>query len=317
MNRFFLHVGYPKTGTTTLQLNLFRNHQQLHSFREQYKQIENVKKEICKNISPEIRSMKNNVKEVVGNSDKKVGVYSEEVFTSNLKNRGPDSINRSSVAKRLRKVFRFRNIDTEVIIVIREQKSFLISLFQFYYHKYKSLGYKSIDDLVRNGTEKNDRRAYKILSWPLYFDTINSYKNCFGKSNVHILLYESMKKNQEEFVAKLSNIMGINPNESVQLLESSTDRNVIGTNTERRAPSKMYHRLSVFKSTYLSNIGSVRSFAIGRWFVDWMKKGGSKISLSETSRSRLNTFYVENNRKLEKEFGLPLRENGYSVSGAD
>jgi hypothetical protein len=273
-----------------------------------------LKKEVYKKRNFEREFCSEVVYESIKDISKKTGVYSEEVFTGNLERRSPDGIDRSIVAKRLAEIFgSIGEMSTEVILVIREQRSFLLSAFTFWYHNYKSMGYETLDDIVKFGSEGSDKTAQNVLSWMRYFKTIEAYHENFGEENVHVLLYEDLAEDENLFVRHLSRIMGIDADKSEQLIDSSTDRNVTKTDGARRAPGKVYHWLSTFKSTYLSRVGSVRNYPLGQWVINWLKSG-REVSLSESSISRLQAFYGEDNRKVEDEFNLKLSEHGYLIS---
>lgn len=315
MKKVFVHVGYPKTGTTSLQSNLFSRHSQIFDFREEVDGVGNIRKNICNSASLDFRHLHCRVKKEIKKSSKDVIVYSEETYTGNLEHISPEGINRCTVASRLSNIFEQENVSKKVLIVIRRQQSILLSAFSFWYHTYKEMGYADVDRLIFKAVEESESTAKGILSWLFYLETVRGYINSFGENNVHVLLYEDMKSDTESFVRHLSSLMGIDGDESARLMESSTDRNVTQTDTGYQAPSKMYHWLSTLKSRFFPNVGSLRSVILGQWFLNWVRAGRtSEITLSESSVSRLRTLYGNNNRKLQEELNLPLEEYGYYIA---
>ena len=313
MERLFLHVGYPKTGTSSLQSALFADHSQICDLRTQFPGIQKLRRAVCSDPMLDTRSIRRKVGSWVSSRPEHVGVYSEESFTNNYEIMGDDSITRKVIAKRLHDIFANSHVSTEVVVVIRRQQDILISAFTFWYYTYQKMGYSDLNEMIRMSTQKSKSKAHLVLSWFKYFETINEYRKRFGYDNVHVLMYESMDKEMKEFIRCISDILGINAKQSINLMNNSPDRNVTKTTEGYRVPSKMYHWVSVLKSRYLPNARSFRNFAVGRWLIDWLRGDGSEVSLSQESCHRLQNLYGEDNRKIEEKFGVPLGENGYYV----
>jgi hypothetical protein len=104
MGNVFLHVGYPKTRTTSLQTGLFQEHNQIVDVRSNVSGMDKIHKQICKKLSFRSGLAVERIEKIREREDT-ARIYSDERFTANLENTAPASITRSTVAHRLYNVF--------------------------------------------------------------------------------------------------------------------------------------------------------------------------------------------------------------------
>jgi hypothetical protein len=122
----------------------------------------------------------------------KIPVLSHERLSGNPISGGFDS---TLVAKRLHGYFP----DAKILIVIREQKSWLLSS----YLQYLTVG--GNQRLKKYLNTQYDGRLPGFSSHFIEFHRlINHYQDLFGKDKVLVLPYEMLKSGQSEFIKKLS-----------------------------------------------------------------------------------------------------------------
>lgn len=311
MMSLFLHVGYPKTGTSSLQRNLFGGHSQIFSLRSQIDNLSQVRKAICRGPNAQLAHYRASLAPVIGSAPVETAVFSEEGFTSNFANAADEGVNAGDVARRLATVFPPDDYDTRVLLTIRKQQDILKSAYTFWYHLYEEMGYETLDALVAAGVEGSEP-ARGILAWFRYANTVNAYVEAFGKDRVSVLLYERFDTEPRSFLTDLSHRLGVDVNEALRLMNERLTYNASRTGDTYYQPTRIYHVLSSLKSTYLPNAPSIRRTWLGKKLVQFLKEGrGREIDYSADSLRRLRSFYQASNRRLVEAYDLPLREWDY------
>jgi len=228
MNKeLIIHVGYPKTATTTFQENLIyklsnldkinlliasneviKNFKLNNSILINYiyhyiiynKWHDNIKNELDK-----IEEKKNKFKFIFSNET--LSIFSEQ-----------DKINRNRVIlsntifnnpKRIKKIFKNSFNKIKIVIIIRCQQKFVESIYKEWFpYISKTTDIKKFEDFAKIYTKpKNVRCGYLN-----YYKVIVNYQKVFGKKNVKILFYEDLIYNKNNFISNLSNILKIKKN---------------------------------------------------------------------------------------------------------
>ena len=304
-----VHIGFPKTGTTTQQKHLFNRHTQVAYLGKPYPD-EILKNEIIKLVMEESLTYNGSVlKEYVArqaakedNGGKKLLVLSDEILVSASKAR-----DKGVVANRIKDVF----APAKILVTIREQLEMLKS------------AYVNSGRLLKHVPPKYKGRAITFTEWLemcwdnpdrnyigniRYADTIDYYAGLFGKENLCVLLFEEFISNKEAYTRKLSEFLAIDAQEALQLLE--------GHHENPRLPqSQLDLELS---SSRWGNPGShpLISGLLRRWYrVKGFFKGDEKarVKMLPPWEERLKDYYRAGNRKLRETYNLPLQEYGYSV----
>lgn len=231
--QLFLHIGYPKTATTTLQTHLFPKHPDINYLGKFIPNHDYTKPDLKSYLNDLINSQSHNYKcngtlkhlinQEMIHSNHLCTLISNEAFLH------PWAIDVETVARRAYKVFN----PCKIIIVIREQHDALWS----FYRAHGRHGQYMFVNLTENDTvsvqppisasdwlELQSREFNKnFASTLLYSDVINSYLKLFGKENVLVLCYEQLDKNLADFTNHLSRWMGINNDMTHNLLDGKRE----------------------------------------------------------------------------------------------
>ncbi|PNR91988.1 hypothetical protein HWHPT5561_09770 [Petrotoga sp. HWH.PT.55.6.1] len=230
MKRIVVHIGYPKTATTTLQEAVFMK---LH----QEKKINYLGKTNFIRYSKEKRFFfsnslvnsivfdkpfheKANISEtklnILSNEDLCLIPYFKEIQTQK-------KVVDPFLYPRKLKTY-FENFADEIIIFVtlRNQTELIYSNYVEGYYLFKN-------DEKRNSFNKfllkEMDNLEDIYSGFRFSDILTEYSNIFGRKNIHILLYEDLKYNQHFFCKELSRIINVQSNILESLLAMNNLRN--------------------------------------------------------------------------------------------
>ena len=203
----FIHIGYPKTGTTWLQYHGLRKQHPiiLLSYNDNPKariasnpEVKELLEQLCSvhdfDFQPDI--FKEKFKVIISKyttSSSIVGI-SNEMLSGNILN-GMDS---ARIANRMFEIFG----PTKVIIVIRNQIDMIESIYKQYI---QSGGTLAIKQFIAKG-----RLPVADLINRLQYDKlIKYYQQLYCKENVFIGLYELFKHDKEKFMKDLYGFIGV------------------------------------------------------------------------------------------------------------
>lgn len=306
---FVVHVGFPKTGTTTHQKHLFAKHSQVSYLGKPYEN-DILKGEILRLVMEEsltydpaaLKKYLLQLNAGKGNSGKKLAVLSEELLVSASKVR-----DKGIVAERIKEVF----APGKILVTIRNQVDALKSayinggrLLKNVPSKYKGLAIK-FHEWLEMVFENPDRSYVGNIK---YLNTINYYTRLWGKENICILLFEEFIHNKEEYIRQLSEFLEIDARESRRLLadqhenprilQSQVDLELIRSKLGVKGKNP-------FISTALKGWYDLKNL--------FKKSQSARVDLPDPWRERLRDFYGESNRELMRNFNLPIDKYGYPL----
>jgi len=325
----FIHIGYPKAASTTLQKQLFEKHPAIlnlgvfptgnignDTINYSDSNIFINDKELQRlhyNISMlddfqydqlNMKNLYNSIyqKYVQDLKPKRVTIISNERFVS--VNFSHNDI--GAKAKRLSNLFP----EARIIIVIRNQIDLLIS--QYRDHPFDprcfSIGKsKNIDDWISIALDNE----LKIIESLNYYKVIQLYEDLFPKNNVGVFLFEDLVYKTDVFASKLSSFMGIS-------LEKTKDYLKLGKqNTGVSNRYNIYRKiLREFPILFrIANILPSRFKDSVRSTVESTLKNGKKknYKLSRVNVDRLQEYYGSCNKKLQKKLNLNLKIYKYPL----
>lgn len=322
MDRIILHVGYPKTGTTTLQDAWFYN---LHTsgLIKYYGKCTQKNANLASGEQLLLRQFTNLKRDSLPLPlDKRVSnVFSDEriclplVFKQNSPQYGRDAMSIADSAAILSNVFQNHG-NVTILITIRNQCNLIRSIYAHYYYYLRTHpSYSDISGFI-------DHILHE--SHVFEFDKIAShFAKLFDSDNVRILPFELMMNEPDRYIQTLSDILQLpegNLYESVNMdahLNKSKSRGnlyikqmgVIQMQYLRKLVDPIYPvvKMEEFARSYLSDD-----------FVDVIKqKFLTNVTIPPLDDSQINMIsehYARSNLNLSNEYDISqnfLKKNGY------
>lgn len=303
--KLLIHIGYPKAGSTWLQ-SFFSSHKELFHIANRREISENFGHRNLFDFNKKIIFRKYSQFFKICESTKKVGIISSEFLSGNLYlNGGMDS---KVYADRLKQIFP----KAKILIIIREQSSFLYSLYK-HDISYNG-GFWNINEFL-NPKWHFMRRSCFHPRFVLYSGLINYYQNLFGGENVLILPFELLKTEKNKLIIEISRFLGLNNKKFLISKETLNESRYVSTVYLQR----MINRFFTARRENTIRIPKSWDILINRKF---FRKFNFKIPLVENFleqriKSRINNFseifYKNDNKKLQKLINFELKKYNYKV----
>lgn len=206
--------------------------------------------------------------------------------------------------------------DGRVLIVIREQRSMLLSTYKQYV---KASGTKHVDELWRDRSPRERRRPGPGLDWLAYHHLIAYYRGLFGADRVCILPFELLTLDAQTFAGEICKFVG-NPYPSdVPAIRDNPPLPALLVSFLRR--SNVIVRSLGFSD---GDGGELHSPKLRRMRLQAVRSLGPKIPavVSRRAERRLRTAvdlmvqgrFGASNRETSELTGLDLGSFGYDVT---
>ncbi len=219
MKTLIIHIGYPKTATTTLQDGLFVplhnqniiNYMGVAAFTDDsgFKKASQLYKQLCGQLHdgyPEIEL-----------NDDKLNVLSNEMFTLPYLHRKinwNNNLEAHDFAELLSAYFKRRADQVKILITLRNQQTAIYSL---YVQLSSMFIYKSPFKTASSYVINENKQVRKEQLLPYYYaENIKAYADVFGQENIKIMLFEDFINNKTGYSKDLASFLNVNS----QLLES-------------------------------------------------------------------------------------------------
>lgn len=308
---FIIHIGFSKTGTTTLQKHLFGKHSQVKYLGKPYRdeRFKNLlhhlmsEETLTYDPAPLEQYIAGNKLRTTRGTEKAV-ILSDEMFLSYSKVR-----DKGVVARRIKDIFS----PCKILITIRNQyellKSAYLSRGRLLLNvpgKFHGLGvgFQQWLDL----TDDDFQKGY--IAHADYFKTIDFYAKLFGKENVCILLLEEFIHNKEEYLKKLSGFAGIDFQESGERVGQAHEHKEI---PQSQLDFELL-RTRFFPFHKFPLVPAMLKFCIFiKKKLKKCKDPTAQVDIPGNWSERLAGLYREGNRKLVRDYGLPLEAYGYPL----
>lgn len=321
----YVHIGYPKAASTTLQKHLFNKHSQITNLglyptgnlgrdsleidhhclylknpglRQFYHDlVMGDRHEYDANKSRTL--FKESVEPYMDHNN--LALFSNERFTSVFFSYSDIEVK----ANRLKHFFP----KAKIIVVIRNQFDLIES--QYRDHPFEPTSFitgkpVSINRWIDIAYEKDS--VIKFLSSLKYSEVIDIYQKLFGSDNIGVFLFEDLVHRSDRFIDALSSFMKISPEQAKQIMADKHEN--IGLSNRYNAYRKLMRRFAmpnVFKKRCLP--GSLLS----QW-TDFVKTGEKrKYRIHGRNRNNLTNFFTAANHRLNQQFDLDLNAYGYPM----
>jgi len=318
MNELILHIGYPKTGTTTIQkkwLGKFTN--QINPF-DTSPHKRQLKKQIAdgfRNHHPSYwdtnqgKQIAFGLAEMIGNEGGKL-IHSHEglsmpYFFRPLKQPGYLGIepHQFPVAEHLKSFLSIADrIDrTQVIVTLRNQADWIGSLYSQQSHLIKNPSQAHFECSVRSVLSDPSTKGWGFVN---YHALVTALADVVGKGSVHVFFLEEI--NTPEYWDRLSKITGLPVDTSSMTAPSAGRENVrgVGEGHWGLRPDERYKTYWSFKKINQLSPYIGQSY---KKIVDLFKgKSRGSIEMTEVLSRDIKSRVRESNKTLEKWLGRPL-----------
>ncbi len=189
MSRNFIHIGFPRTGTSYLQKNIFPKLTNINFTNYSELQGKTLANFIFKeNTDLGIDKIK---------KENQNFFYSDESFVGEIFYHG---LNRKLILRNIKNSIN----NPQILLFIRYQPDILLSLYR---HYVQYGGYLRFDGLLNNSLK---RGVYQCLDLDLfkYDEYINLLCEFFDKENVHIFTFEEFQNDYDGFIHRLCKVLG-------------------------------------------------------------------------------------------------------------
>lgn len=309
---FVIHVGFSKTGTTTLQNHLFGKHPQVEYLGKPYADS-HFKQELHRLMMEDSIAYQVDVdglplREMVAakrgqmNPEKRVLLLSDEMFVSYTKVR-----DKGVIARRIQDVL----APQKVIFTIRNQMELLKSAYlsrgrllfnvparfaglSVTFEQWLALGYQQF------------HRSY--IEHADFSKTIACYASLFGRENLCVLLLEELIHNKAAHLERLSRFLDIDVAQSLSYVQDAHEHKEVSQAVLDF--EALNTRLFPFNS-WLPVRGALQLVsAIGKKI---KKETPAAVTITPVWAERLSQIYRAGNQQLVQEYDLPLAQYGYPL----
>ena len=306
MTRLFLHVGFPKTASTTLQKHVFARHPGLFYLGRPFSgPLAATEKDIltaeATRFEARLPECQAAVRQAVGGGDGRPALLSHEGFLRATRYDGHDV---RLTAERLHRVFAGalgEAGEVGIVIVVRNQADLILSHFiQFVKGRQADL-----DSYLAAALERPDTGFLASL---FYREIADHYAGLFGRPNVNLLAFEHFLADPAAFLGRLCGILGIDGELGARLLEGKHEKHKARDEASYLVPDKRSASYRLARAARALGLAGLAQRAAAR--------GSTPVTLGEAERRRIDDLYRATNSALQDDYGLPLEALGYPVERA-
>jgi hypothetical protein len=313
MHDLIVHIGYPKTGTTSLQKLCFEKQNDIYYLTNKLTKdfyhffyyssslvFERYLEEYISTIDcPVNRDIFFSTETITGISmvpnflDGGMIQYFDPILM-------PYKIN--LLAKKL-------NRNVKIIITTRKQEDIILSLYaQVYNRVFRHL--KQLNTLEKYIQFVFNEKNYNYIEFLNYDLFISQYEKIFGIENIQVLLFEELKQDNTKYFQKFLNILQIDLAYLDTLVNNKLNvkNSVSGYKTDKISLKTLLYPI---KTKYFSNINT-NNFSIK--LLESIKIGGTvnkKIELSNIDKKKLKQYFANSNKILAERYNLSMKEYNY------
>ena len=321
--QFILHIGYPKTGTTTLQNHFFDVHPEIENIGKPFsdRHLDNILL-ICRELTDthsdlfdkNFEKHKKQLSKIIHDNNSSTLVLSHEHLCG-FWNKDKDD---KKLFQRIHDLFYSILPDSfvfKIMLSIRNQQSLVLSS---YVEKRFSIfeDYK-LEDFIHDGL--NNPCDTLVFQAMFFLNKIKNLEKYFDKDQIHILVFEDLKNDFEFFCSNLSGIFGFDKETCSGCLEDSHDnkKRVVNGAYKTKLTLPLYILKTIRKYTGLKlYIRNYKTRMLVKRLLNYASfnlgvKQDQDVQLSSEEKNAIYRIYRNNNLELMQKYGLQLDKYGY------
>jgi len=300
-HKTFIHTGFPKTASGTLERHLLIKHPEILNLANPWhEEISHLLHKSEEHFDP--NSLVENIEALAKDrSSEKAWVLSNKSLSCN-------PYMRTATAQRLHALFP----DAKVMFTIRNQVTLIPS---WYAREWRLLRapkpfygrHVGLNDYLEF---EFDRYEDSFFVSPLDFDdVIRVYEDIFGRGNIRIFLFEDFRQDRKAYLEDLCEFLGIDK-------EKARETFLTGHHNPRPIETDLAYLK--FRNYFFPNVRFQKFIpggaALRRGLGTLLNQGPvAKVTLSDTWKAHIEEQYAPGNRRLAERYGLPLAEHGYPL----
>lgn len=298
--KIIIHIGFPKTGTSFLQLHLFPNLNDVYLLPTRdnpmgdlmYSQMYHAQNPLLLDL--------NTIKEKIDTYIAKIKEQTIIISNENLVGCEYENFNDN---KYISEILKYVFPNAKILLVFRRQDKYLNDLYLQMLRKRKCLRinrFLNFKDGRFNDYTKaiisKPNISIRTLDWNLFY---RNYVNLFSRENVLFLPYELLKENSELFIENIVNFIG------TKKLYPSTP-NII----ENRSYSQLSAYVALILNYIPCSLPPVISKYIYRKILDSIFYKEANF-INKEKKDKILAFHGCNNKQLERSVGIDLKKYHY------
>lgn len=303
--RILLHVGLPKTGTTSLQELVFSAHPEIRYFGQTNLWHDADAKTVLRALLLGDETDLVAAKQILADAarDHPAIVISDEALTLGefmlRATRWPVRSDHVATARRARSLLG----DAEVLIVLRNQADWIES---WQRQGLKSGKYVETDYRAWLGRDLG-ASAERLLALLDYSSLYEAYGSAFGPQRVHVRFYEHYSQRFADLAAECAELIHVDADRARRLILEGEPRNVGASRFGGLAPRAKRFAAWAPIRRILDALPSGLRGTLRNWFV----RERSVSGLSEADRAAIRDRYAASNVRLQRALRLEELPGGY------
>lgn len=283
--RTTIHIGAPKTATTSLEENLYECHPEILNIGRPFRHGP-PRSELCRALDGDPSSYAAQVRRFceAEASTRRIVLGDDNICSIFVANK--------EVPAKLRAIFG----DARIILTIRNQMSAIPSS----YLQYSEQQDFSFSDWAAH------HKAFLLAQYD-YHGMVRAFETVFGRENIGVFLFETLTENVGDFTRPICDFIGVDANVGVELM-SRPDRN-----PRISARELLYLRIKgkMFKNR---SLGQLLPSAIATPLLRFVQGGrGAHIQWGDALANDFAEAFRHGNRALAKQFNLDIDAHGYPL----
>ncbi|MEX0450734.1 sulfotransferase [Spiribacter sp. 218] len=308
-DRPLIHLGYPKTGTTTLQEHLFRGHEEIVAFQQPDQRKDPATHAILRALLESGRTDFSRARAAIercNGANKRLVVSDEALTFGEFMSRSsvyPIRSDHSATAERIRSLFG----EAKIVVFVRNQANLAVS-FQRQLMKRGLESPRPVCEYLDSMNARTDGRMSKALDYEAMYD---AYCAVFGPTHVHVFVYENWVSDFGAAAKALAVIAGVDPDLAVSLVRGHNKNVTKSGYTEFRQYPAVSKRTIRRLNGARKKLARFLPRSAARVLRQALLVDREYPAVDKASRERIVAEYAASNRRLFDRLGIDGEALGY------